>query len=566
MMAAGARAQVSEQPEAGDSHVDAAASGIVCGTLLFNDGGERQALANTERNNPALYHRILERSKVASSRAMQSSNDGVILTFLMRNRVTGQFDEVQAKLVYEGVRARIWVDVVDTTRIKATTINQLAKGLDSTTTKGRNTQNSIIENDEEVFGAAPVNTFDNARSCDFLLTDIKDNLNGGFVAGFFSPYDQTDAPGSNKMNLLYIDSKEGIQSGISNVLGTLAHEYQHLIHYSTNNQSEVMFNEGCSEVASILNGYVDRANTGFLKNTNVALFGWDYDEAAKILADYERALTFVHYLYEQYGETFLTTLNKTKSRGMDRVADALKAMDIKDNWKDILSAWVAANYLRTFSDPYGYTLRLSNSVPTLNLNASTAGTFADTGSANLMQYASIYNSYTKPGPFKATFHSSLPMRVMAMLYKGTTPVEVWQLEKDSVYQIGGNGNTYDKVVFAVVNLHNNAQTVRWNFEKLAAGVAEEHAAASGGLAVSSIVPNPAQGPVKVTFTTAQNSATTVQIFDARGALVRTLVDGERYEAGQHELAITTEGLSTGAYMVRVSQGASNASHVLIVTR
>ena len=62
------------------------------------------------------------------------------------------------------------------------------------------------------------------------------------------------------------------------------------------------------------------------------------------------------------------------------------------------------------------------------------------------------------------------------------------------------------------------------------------------------------------------AATTVQIFDTRGALVRTLVDGERYEAGQHELALTTDGLPTGAYMVRVSQGSRSASHVLVVTR
>jgi len=571
MMAAGARAQVSQQPDAGQTG-DGVAVGSVCGTFIFDDGKQSDALAATAQHNPDLYRHILQRAKESAPRSMQSSDDGVVLGFLMRNRVTGQFDEVSAKLVYQGRRARIWVDVVDTSRIKLATINLLAKGLDSITTgKSRDVQKSIIDNDEAVFGAPPLNHFDNSNICDFLLTDIKDNVNGGFVAGFFSPYDQTDAPGSNKMNLLYIDSREGLGNqstgNISNVLGTLAHEYQHLIHYNTNNQSETFFNEGCSEVASILNGYQTRGNSGFAGNTNYSLFAWDFDDAqgAKILADYERAMTFVHYLNEQYGEQFITVFNKTKSRGMDRIADALKATGHSDDWKNIVSAWVVANYLKTFTQPYGYKNKLSGNVPTLSMNVTTAGSFPDTGSATVQQYASIYNSYTKPGPFRITFHASLPMRAMAMLYKGNTAVEVWQLERDSTYLIGGNGTTYDKVVFGVVNLYSNAQTIRWNMGSVTLGVDGRSAAASV-LAVNSIAPNPANGPVTVGFSTANAGATTVELYDSRGALVRTLVNGERYEAGEHQLSFDTEGMAMGAYMVRVSQGNRNASQVMVVVR
>src|SRR5205823_11173394 len=124
------------------------------------------------------------------------------------------------------------------------------------------------------------------------------------LAGYFYPYDQQDVAGSNRMNLLYIDDNEGLNgqtnqiptagsqnATISSLLNTLAHEYQHLIHYGRRSGSEIVYNEGCSEEASILNGYQNRANTLYYKNTNVSMFSWpspDETNGDVILGAYER--------------------------------------------------------------------------------------------------------------------------------------------------------------------------------------------------------------------------------------------------------------------------------------
>src|SRR4051794_27418556 len=85
-MAVSAQAQTSQLPDADQDH-DGAVSGGVCGTFIFNDGKEREALANTARTNPEFYRQIVERSKAPAHRSIQSSDDAVVLPFFMRNRV-----------------------------------------------------------------------------------------------------------------------------------------------------------------------------------------------------------------------------------------------------------------------------------------------------------------------------------------------------------------------------------------------------------------------------------------------------------------------------------------------
>lgn len=545
----------------------------VCGTELFNDGKEAEALAATARVNPALYQRIMDRDKHPDRYSPKKVADDIYNVFLVRNRKTGAYDEVTAVLVYNGRRARIWVDTLDRKRIKTSTVNGLAKGLDSVTvTASRNPAKSIIENDEEVFGKAPANGFDpeTPEVTDFLLTDIKDVLIGAFVAGFFSPWDQTTNPGSNKMNLLYIDSREGLStqssSAIYEVLNTMAHEFQHLIHYNTNNASNVVFNEGCSEVASIINGYQNRQNTGFLLNTNVPMFKWNHDDGNLILRDYERAMTFVHYMYEQCGEQFITALTHTKTDNMDRVADALRQIGDSRKWEDLFCSWVAANYAGNFTQPYGYRDRLSTATPTAHGTFSSP--FDPVGNIIVQQHAAAYLVYNSPGAVKVKFTANQPMKVMAMLYSkvdgNTKLVEIWQLDNNTEYTIGANA-TYNKIVFGIANLAFNAQNVKWDINTVTLG-ADAEKGVSGGLSISAVTPNPTNGPVAIRFTAPVSGTVSAAIHDMRGALVRTIAAGESYAAGEHELKVATDGLAAGTYIVRLVQGPRMANHALVVLR
>ncbi|MDB5032764.1 MAG: repeat protein [Chlorobi bacterium] len=533
-----------------------------CGMMRFSEIDPRQALAATARNNPDLYRNMMARARSGNDRSVAS---GQTMVFYTLNRSTNQFDAVTATLVYDGHLARIWVDQVDSSRVKPATVAALAKGLDSATgSKSRNPAKGIIDNDIEVYGETPKD-YEVDGKTDFLLTDIKDGMSGGgYIAGYFSPYDQGSESGSNERNILYIDSHEGLQGGVSSLLATIAHEFQHLIHYGRNPYSEVMFNEGCSEVATVLCGYTSRSNSNYLSNTNVSFLYWNYDNGTKLLADYERALTFMYYMKEQYGEPFLNSFVGTESNGFTRINDALKAIGKSPDWQGTLKSFSVANYvLKDFSDSrYVYVNRLSNTIAKAATTYDTA--FASSGSVSVQPYASSYIQYKNPGGLKVRFKSSGTYGINAILYKGSIAVDVRELKNNTDYSFSEKG-LFDRIVFAVVNLGNNAQSITWTAEHIALGVDDAVSQASG-VAVTSIAPTPTSGHASVAFESTGSAPVTLQLFNTNGELVRNLIDAERYESGTHQIGVETGGLSNGVYVVRLVQGDRTASRVMVVVR
>ncbi|MEP0546138.1 MAG: FG-GAP-like repeat-containing protein [Rhodothermales bacterium] len=80
-----------------------------------------------------------------------------------------------------------------------------------------------------------------------------------------------------------------------------------------------------------------------------------------------------------------------------------------------------------------------------------------------------------------------------------------------------------------------------------------------------LFPNPTHESATVRFAVATPSDVLVRVFDARGRLVETLVDGRR-AAGEHTLALSTRGLASGSYVVRVETASGTVSRMLTLTR
>jgi hypothetical protein len=552
-------------------------SGGICGYQWANDGKEALALANTQRTNPALYREMAQRAKEGSARvSMLSAGDEY--NFFVRQRVAPYtFESVTATLVYDGIKARIWVDNLDLALVSQAKINQLANGLDSATpAASRNPKQGILENDIEVFGETP-KVYELSGKTDFFLTDIKDGLSGGaFVAGYFNPYDQTNGAGSNQLNLLYIDSHEGLAAGITNVLGTLAHEFQHLIHNNTFRESDIVYNEGCSEVASILNGYFDRSPADYLNKTNVSLFRWSQgDPGPLILADYARAMTLLYYLRDQFGDPFLTVFNSTQVTGILRIRDAMLGSGNGGGWQGVLRGFAIANYL-TAKDTaglpreYRYGKYLSTARPK-PIEKYSDNSFPTSGSMQLDANANAYLEYTNPGGMKATFNSSRNIQVIALLYKGTSPVlSDWQLlPLGEQYSFVANA-PYSKIVFVLINSEElpNSSGVSWTFEKVTLGVDDATTtSASAGLAFNEVTPNPAisSSPVTIGFTTPSSGAVTMNVYNTNGEQVRRLLDGVRYDTGAHTLTADFKALPAGVYLVRLVQGEKITTRSIVLT-
>jgi hypothetical protein len=136
--------------------------------------------------------------------------------------------------------------------------------------------------------------------------------------------------------------------------GTFAHEWQHLLHSYTDPNETTWLNEGLSDFAQTLTGYVNAHATVFDKGADSHIFcyqgfgtvqtafnpnprdcggaenslnlwGEDQGNANAVLADYGNAYSFMLYLYDHYGTDIISRLHRDGDlQGLASVAAALK--------------------------------------------------------------------------------------------------------------------------------------------------------------------------------------------------------------------------------------------------
>ena len=76
-------------------------------------------------------------------------------------------------------------------------------------------------------------------------------------------------------------------------------------------------------------------------------------------------------------------------------------------------------------------------------------------------------------------------------------------------------------------------------------------------------PNPVSGQATLSFSLNESCNVNYQIFDMSGRMVMNQGLG-RFAEGEHQVSINTESLSAGSYILRLNQGASNASVKFLV--
>ena len=77
-------------------------------------------------------------------------------------------------------------------------------------------------------------------------------------------------------------------------------------------------------------------------------------------------------------------------------------------------------------------------------------------------------------------------------------------------------------------------------------------------------PNPARDQFNLSFTAAQAGKASIQVYNLRGELVRTL--NVQTTAGSNTVEINTSELNSGYYFAKVIQGTATASVKFAVTQ
>ena len=192
-------------------------------------------------------------------------------------------------------------------RVRFPQINRLADAFDRRTPA--DSTRGIYRIGVETFGPAP--DVDSDPRILILVLDILDGYreSGDFFAGYFDRGNQA-APESRE--ILYIDD-DPLDLDSKLARATLAHEFQHMLHWRGDPNEEKWVDEGCSEYAERLGGYVDTTGVaaGFLSFPDLDLTDWQ-----DLPLDYEKAMLFISYFANREGRSSLMPLVQSRWPGI----------------------------------------------------------------------------------------------------------------------------------------------------------------------------------------------------------------------------------------------------------
>jgi hypothetical protein len=211
-----------------------------------------------------------------------------------------------------------------------------------------------------------------------LVFNIRDQLfydivhASGFIGGYYWYY----ASNLNNANIIHIDTYQwwrrqgpnppGTAPYVnppypSSMLwpyqyeGTIAHEFQHLIHRDNDADELSWVNEGCSTLAEYICGYGVTSNLyyyiAYWWSTSLVI--WQGN-----LEDYGVVFLWTVYMYEHYGgQKLIWDVVHEQANGIAGWNKVLKAHHIRKNFDEIFQDWAIANYLDDTSFAkgiYGY--------------------------------------------------------------------------------------------------------------------------------------------------------------------------------------------------------------------
>ncbi len=198
-------------------------------------------------------------------------------------------------------------------------------------------EEKIYPTDRALFGSEWTPGVDNDPRITVLFAPISGA--GGYYSSA-DEYTRAVNPYSNEREMIYIN----IGNGWHGIESTLAHEFQHMIHWHERPNHDVWLNEGCAVLASAVNGYeVLGVDEDFMDDADVQLTAWQFSPGAA-RANYGAAFLFMDFVRAQFGgDRTLQAVVGAVGQGPDAVDNALKSVGRKEQFEDVFERWVVAN-------------------------------------------------------------------------------------------------------------------------------------------------------------------------------------------------------------------------------
>jgi len=152
---------------------------------------------------------------------------------------------------------------------------------------------------------------------------------GASVAGYFSAADELSPLAheySNGHEMFYL-SADNVELWEEFTYSVLAHEFQHMIHWSLDRNEESWLNEGFSELASFLNGYdIGGWDFAYASDPDLTLTYWPTNGGPH----YGQSFLFVAYMLERFGPEVTQAVVAHPNNGLDSIDQTLAELGIED--------------------------------------------------------------------------------------------------------------------------------------------------------------------------------------------------------------------------------------------
>jgi hypothetical protein len=271
-------------------------------------------------------------------------------------------------------------------------------------------ENPIYPTDREFFGSEWTPGVDDDPH---LYIIYARNL-GANIAGFFNTGDEYPPEislYSNAHEAFYIDSSQNLSDQYT--YGTLAHEFQHMIHWYQDRNEDTFLNEGFSELATFLNGY-DNGGHDWNYTINPDMNLTDWPGGADSSPHYGASFLFVTYFLDRFGKNATQALVHDQQNGLASVDNVLQQLNITDpltdqpvTADDFFLDWTLANYIQDSSVADGrYVYHNYPASPTTSDTEVVTHCPQGQSTRTLNQYGVDYISFTCPGSFTVDFTGS----------------------------------------------------------------------------------------------------------------------------------------------------------------
>ena len=176
---------------------------------------------------------------------------------------------------------------------------------------------------------------------------------GQGIAGYFSSADEVPPAALEFSNAheMFVLSADNINLGEEYTYGTMAHEFQHMIHFSRDRNEDTWVNEGFSMLAELLNKYdAGGFDALFVQNPDMQLTDWETQEASR--PHYGAAFLYFTYFLGRFGDQATQAVVANPDNGMDSIDAVLKDLKLSDaqsgaqlSADDVFTDWTVANVL-----------------------------------------------------------------------------------------------------------------------------------------------------------------------------------------------------------------------------